>query len=465
MMYSPCDSRTSVGRVASDRFALSAAFGPATILLPLIVVAAFSLPVAAQDAVVSIEPVATSMVVEDIFVAQPPKPKAKPAAPAPAKKTPTADAKKPPAGASEPPAGTPPRPEPPRADLVPDLGLLAFRTPSLRLASVPNMLGDFFNQAGQIQAIGNSTAASDLALAGGGYRMKVAENNKALPMNRCYFMYNHFHNALEADADISTPGSEISSHVDRYTIGFERTFRDDLWSVDLRIPFAASQQFNSGGLAIEGGSVGNLQVTLKRLLALGDYGAVAAGLAIDAPTGSDITGQFMTTSFTMHNQAVHLAPYIGFLRAADDRLFCQGFLQLDVPMNGNRIDYTDTLFPPGTFGTFTEQTLLYADISAGYWLCRNPDASVITGLASILEFHYTTTLSDADVVAGSMVTPPPSFQFGNLQGRMDVTNVTVGLHSEWFGNTTLRVAGVFPLQDNLERPFDAEVVVSLNRYY
>ena len=464
-MYSPCDSRTSVGRVASDRFALSAAFWPAAILLSLIVVAAFSLPIAAQDAEISIEPVATSVVVEDIFVAQPPKPKAKPAAPAPAKKAPAADAKKPPRGASEPPAGIPPQPEPPRTDLVPDLGLLAFRTPSLRLASVPNMLGDFFNQAGQIQATDNLTTASDLALAGGGYRLKVAENNKALPMNRCYFMYNHFHNALEADTNIAAPGSEFSSHVDRYTIGLERTFRDDLWSVDLRIPFAASQQFNSGGLAIEGGSVGNLQVTLKRLLALGDYGAVAAGLAIDAPTGSDVTGQFTTTSFTMHNQAVHLAPYIGFLRAADDRLFCQGFLQLDVPMNGNQVDYTDTVFPPGTFGTFTEQTLLYADISAGYWLCRNPYANVITGLASILEFHYTTTLSDADVVAGSVATLPQTYQFGNLLGHVDVTNVTVGLHSEWFGNTTLRVAGVFPLHNNIERPFDAEVVVSLNLYH
>jgi len=47
---------------------------------------------------------------------------------------------------------------------------------------------------------------------------------------------------------------------------------------------------------------------------------------------------------------------------------------------------------------------------------------------------------------------------------MDVTNVTVGVHSELFGDTTLRVAGVFPLQDNVERPFDAELVVSLNLY-
>jgi len=327
------------------------------------------------------------------------------------------------------------------------------------------MLGDFFNQGGQVQATGNLTAVSDLAIAGGGYRLKVAENNKALPMNRCYFMYNHFHNALDADADISTPGSERSFSADRFTVGLERTFLDDLWSVDVRMPFAATQRIDSGSLAIEGGSVGNLQVTLKRLLASGEYGALAAGLAIDAPTGADVNGQFLTTNFTVHNEALHLAPYIGFLRVPNDRFFWQGFLQVDVPTNGNQIDFVDTGGPSsGTFGTYTEQTLLYADVSAGYWLYRNPYANVVTGLASLVEFHYTTTLSDADVVVGSVPTPPPTFQFGSLLGHMDVTNVTVGVHSELFGDTTLRVAGVFPLQDNVERPFDAELVVSLNLY-
>jgi hypothetical protein len=326
------------------------------------------------------------------------------------------------------------------------------------------MLGDFFNQGGQVQATSNQpTVGADLAIAGGGYRMKVAENNKALPMNRCYFMYNHFHNALGARADITAPESERNLSVDRFTIGLERTFRADLWSVDLRMPFSVSQRINSGGLAIESGSVGNLQVTLKRLLAMGDFGAVAAGLAIDAPTGSDVIGQFQTTSFAMHNEAVHLAPYVGFLRVPNDRFFWQGFLQVDVPTNGNQIDFVDTGFP-GTFGTFTEQTLLYADLSAGYWLYRNPYANVVTGLASIVEFHYTTTLSDADVFIGRASAASPTFQFGNLLGHVDVTNVTVGLNTELFGDTTFRVAGVFPLQSHLERPFDAEVVVSLNLY-
>jgi len=397
---------------------------------------------------------------ENFLLTQQPKPAAEPAVPAPAKNAPTADAKKPPLVDDEPEDDTA-QPEPPRRFLTPDLGLLAFHTPSQRLASVPNMLGDL-NQCGQIMAIGNNTVAADLPIAGGGYRLKVAENNKALPMNRSYFMYNHFHNAL--DVNVLTTGAARSLSVDRFTMGIERTFLNDLWSVDVRMPLVGSHQFSSGGLTMANSSAGNLQVTLKRLLAQGEYGAVAAGLAIDTPTGSDVAGQFDSTSFTMHNQAVHLAPYIGFLHVPDDRFFWQGFLQLDIPTNGNRIDFADTTFPPssGSFGTFTEQTLLYADVSAGYWLYRNHHAHVLTGFASVVEFHYTTTLSDADVIPAA--TAGPTFQFGSLLGNVDVTNVTVGLHTELFGETTLRVAGVFPLQDGAERPFDSEVVVSLNFY-
>lgn len=408
--------------------------------------------------------VVTPVVSEDVFFAQQPKPKTNPAPAAPPKKAVAADAKKPPRRDDEPADEPPPRPRPIRGDLIPDLGLLAFRAPSLRLASVPNMLGDFFSQGGQVTVAGNSNAFSSLPLAGGGRRLKIAENNKALPMNRCYFMYHHFHNAFDSDANTLAPGAEQSDSVDRFTIGLERTFLDDLWSVDVRMPFVDAYQFNSAGLSAEGGSIGDLSISLKRLLAGGPNGSLAAGLGIVMPTGSDVTGQVLTTSYTVHNQAVHLAPYVGLLRVPNDRFFWQGFLQLDIPTGGNRVDYVDTVLPAsGSFGTVTDQTLLHADLSAGYWLYRNSDACVVTGLASLAELHYTTTLSDADVVTG--VLGPNTYQFGNTFGRVDVMNATVGLHAELISNTTFRVSGAFPMQNNLEKPFDAEVNVSVNRYY
>ena len=84
-------------------------------------------------------------------------------------------------------------------------------------------------------------------------------------------------------------------------------------------------------------------------------------------------GAGTTTFFTVHNQAVHLMPYAGFLRAPDRRYFYQGFIQCDIPTNGNRIDYTDSI-DSGTIGILDEQNLLYLDFSAGLWLYRNENA-------------------------------------------------------------------------------------------
>jgi len=346
----------------------------------------------------------------------------------------------------------------------PPASMLASRGPILRLASVPNMLGDFFNQGGQVRMTGVVNALADMPLAGGGRRAKIAENNKALPMDRCYFMYHHFHNALEADPNTLLPGLARNFSVNRYTIGLEKRFLNDRWSIDVRMPFTEDYGWSPGKFAVAGGDIGNLSVTLKRLLAVSHTGAVAAGLMIDTPTGSDATCRAVTTNVTLHNDAVHLSPYVGFLRAPNNRLFYQGFLQVDVAANGNRVDYVDTgLLVSGTFGNLNEQTLLHADLSAGYWLYRNCCRRRMTGLAGIVEFHYTTALQNADVVPGSLA--GTNFQFGNLRNRFDLVNLTAGLHAELARRTTVRVAGAFPIATGPEKPFDAEVQVSVNRRF
>ncbi|MFH1918711.1 MAG: hypothetical protein ABIP48_02320 [Planctomycetota bacterium] len=394
--------------------------------------------------------------------AQPPN--AQPAAPTPQPQTDPADVEaQPPARpkADEPiePAAPPARPPAERFRRTSPP-----RSPILRLASVPNMLGDFFNQGGQLRATGNAVAVADLPIAGGGRRLKIAENNKALPMNRCYFMYHHFQNALDADPNLNVPGGGRAFSVDRYTVGVEKTFLCDRWSVDVRMPFSGEYGVTTGNFAVQGGEIGNLAITLKRLLVANECGAVAAGLGVDVPTGSDVSGRFGQVDFTLHNNAVHLSPYVGFLSVPSPRLFCLGFAQLDVAANGNRVDYFDNQQrEPGQFGRLTEQTLLYLDVSTGYWLYRNPCACGLTGLASLVEFHYTTALDDADLVNSTV--SGTGFQFGNRLNRIDVVDLTVGLHAEICRNTTVRVAGAFPLNDTPEKPFDAEIHVSVNRRF
>ena len=152
----------------------------------------------------------------------------------------------------------------------------------VRLARAPNMFGDslrptaslvFRDQTGQLGSNLN------LMLAGGG-SYNVAENNKALPMDRVFFQYNGFANALP-----SHPGGQTSLHM--YSLGFEKTFFDGLWSIDLRMPFNSGLAFNSNSLSSDSGNVGNLSMFLKGLLYKDESLAISSGFGIGLPTGSD----------------------------------------------------------------------------------------------------------------------------------------------------------------------------------
>jgi hypothetical protein len=330
----------------------------------------------------------------------------------------------------------------------------AVRRSRFRLASVPNMLGDTFPSAGLVFA-GGAPAGADVGLAGGARRMKIAENNKALPMDRIIFMYNHFNTALAADEDVfAAPGPQRFS-VERFTVGFEKTFGDGLWSVDVRMPFTNEYNFDSATFDISGGHIGNLAVSLKRLLYEADDVAVAGGLGIDLPTGSDVVGAFPGSSFTVHNDAVFLMPYLGLLATPGDRTFIHAFAQLDVVANGNRVDVAGVV--PFS-GTQTDQTLLYLDASVGRWLYRNPSADYVTGLAALVELHYTSTLKDEDRFG------TPVILFTQPSNRRDILNLTFGLHGE-IAQTDVRVGAVFPLRDKPDRLFSSEVQVQVNRRF
>jgi hypothetical protein len=353
-----------------------------------------------------------------------------------------------------------PEADTPEAELQPPLRTrlvrlqpAAARRSRFRLASVPNMFGDTFPSAGLVFA--SQTAFADVGLAGGARRMKIAENNKALPMDRIIFMYNHFNTALAADeAAFAAPGPQRFS-VERFTIGFEKTFGDGLWSVDLRMPFTNEYNFDSATFDISGGHVGNLAVSLKRLMYEADYYAVAGGLGIDLPTGSDVVGTFPGSSFTVHNDAVFLMPYLGLLATPGDRTFVHAFAQLDVVASGNRVDVAGVV--PFS-GTQTDQTLLYLDASVGHWLYRNPSADYLTGLAALVELHYTSTLQDGDRLgAGGILFTQPS-------NRRDILNLTFGLHGQ-IAQTDVRVGAVFPLRDKPDRLFSSEIQVQVNRRF
>ena len=339
--------------------------------------------------------------------------------------------------------------------------------PSPRLAGVPNMFGDFFNLGGDLVAtdpIGIATAP--LPLAGASRRVKVAENNKALPMDRVHFMYNHFHDALDYNAlgFPGGPGRRVFS-VNRFTIAAEKTLMNGLYSVEVRMPFTSEADFNVEFFGISGGDIGNLAVLFKRLLWQTRTSAAVIGLAIDLPTGSDVDGFVNELDYTVYNEAVHLGPFAGLLWAPDRRRFAHAFLQVDVPASSNSIDFYDNVqLLGGRLGNLPEQTAMYLDVGAGYWLYRNRRAPRLTGVAALLEVHYATALTDASL---RTITSPSltTLRFGNSANRVDEVNLTVGLHAEYARNTLFRVAGVFPLRDDDDRSFGSEVQVQVERRF
>ena len=339
-----------------------------------------------------------------------------------------------------------------------------------RLASLPDMFGDSFARGGVLTATNTLplvTNTTDVLLAGGSRGLKVAEHNKAIPMNRAYLAYNHFHNAAESriEAPPSPPVTDSLS-IDCWTLGLESRFADGLWSLEVQMPFTGDLDvIDPAGLAeSHSGQIGNLSAILKRLVYYDPQTSVVVGLGVEAPTGSDFSSRTAVVSYLISNDAVHLHPYLGVLRSPNDSLFFHGFLQLDVATHGNLVTFDDTTGPGNVAGRFNDQTLLYADVGGGYWFWHDPCAGPVTGLAALIEVHYTTTLNDTDTLFATPVGVGGGghvMDLTNPANRVDVVNLTAAVHAELAQYTSLRVGGIVPLRDPDDRFFDAEVAVQL----
>jgi len=336
---------------------------------------------------------------------------------------------------------------------------LAFLT-----ARAPNIFGHFFNIGGSIKVSSSSeyVTPNDIPLAGACGRLSVAENNNALPQDRVYFLYNHFQNAMVAGSSFANPGG-TDLPVDRYVVGFEKTYCCGLWSVEMRMPFAGQVEYLDPNASVDGGQIGNAAFIAKRVLRRTDVGVIAAGLGVDSPTGSKARGESSGFEYLVHNEAVHLHPFLALSVDPPSGLFCQAFVQVDVPLNGNWIDGQWAGSPVG-LGNWTEQPLFHVDLALGRWLIRNCQGAFLTGLASIVEFHYISTLSDANLLE-YRPNPYTAFSFGNAANRVDLADLTVGLHAEFNQSLVCRVGGVFPLKTGDDRAFDAEVQVQVERRF
>jgi hypothetical protein len=316
------------------------------------------------------------------------------------------------------------------------------------LAAAPNMIGDFFG--------GGIYFQGDLVSNAGGDRpFKLSDNWQPLPTDRLYFNYHHF-NAVTTGVNNAFVGTSHAAF-DRYTMGIEKSFFDGLLSLDFRAPYASAldatqvQNFTAGPL--QNTEFGNVGLATKLLLFSRERFALSGGAGMTFPTGDDYRLFDMSgvEIASLQNESVHWQPFLGFVATPGGRLFLQGVMQLDIDVNGNPA----TINGVGA-GRIQSQTLLYSDVSMGYWVYENPNALILSGIAPLVELHYTTAVQDTDALFG---------EFTNVFNRQDYLNLTGGLAFAIGQQSYLTFATAMPLRSFPDRGFDAETGIQYVRRY
>jgi hypothetical protein len=344
------------------------------------------------------------------------------------------------------------------------------------LSASPNMIGDFASSGGNIilqqrpviqsQPFGRytQTAAPSISIAGGDRVFKIAEDDNPFPQDRVFFDYNHYVNAL-------TDVHSNSQNLDRFTLGVEKTFFDGRCSIEARVPFvgglAPTQSLESGAGVMEA-EIGDVPLVVKAILWKWDHAILAAGVAVTLPTakGASLVDTTGTELVRLDNNAVHVGPILGLSWQPDDRWFVEGFVQADFDTRGN-----DAFMESGTsltpIGTLYDQNLLFADLSVGYWIYKNSEATWITALAPTLELHSTMAMQSPNPVTGTTTTVNTQniATLGAINNGWDVLDLTAGIHFQLGTKSNLTVAGSAPLLGGDNRSFDAEFIVQFNRYF
>lgn len=331
---------------------------------------------------------------------------------------------------------------------------------SLRGATTPEMMGDFFGPGAAPSVFSRNYDTYYTPVPSAGYslgRMKLAENNSPIPRDRVFFNYSHFTGVPLASQPIS---------VNRYSPGFEKTFLDGLCSFEMRTPFGSTldNDILANGLTSDNQfQFGNLFLALKGVLIQHNNWLVTAGSSILLPTAADtrVIDPISREEFLrFDNKSTHIMPFIGGAYIPSDRLFAQWMVQCDIDANGNPVIATNNS-QQTKIGTLQDFTLLYTDLSVGYWLYKAGyrQQKMVTGIAPIAELHYNRSLTTADSVSDG------NNQINQVISDFDNVNIQVGLIFNIRNNSRLGFGYATPLGNSFDRVFDKEFRVTFNRYF
>ncbi len=298
---------------------------------------------------------------------------------------------------------------------------------------------------------------------GGAGRMKIAENTSPMPRDRLIFDYGYFDNVPLA------PGG---ANVNRFFLGFEKTFLDGWMSFELKAPMAStvnSTMVQGATVNDRSGEFGNLALAVKTLLMQTETWAISGGLQIGLPTADDTSAVLPdgTPLLTIRNDAVHLGPFFGALWTPNERLFSQGFLQCDVASTGNAVLINHDGCRLSEVGRLNDATLLTLDWGIGYWALRNScPQHALTGLALTAELHWNRSLQNADsVAAGSWAINCGGDAGSANTGEINVLDLTLGCHLALRQNTIVTCGYAIPMDTGGEQPFDGEFRMMVNHHF
>ncbi|RUL88362.1 hypothetical protein [Tautonia sociabilis] len=262
--------------------------------------------------------------------------------------------------------------------------------------------------------------------------IKLSENQSPAPRSRLIYQFN-FYNDVNGTVNqrFGAPISDIRIY--RHVFGFERAFLDQMASFGMRLPLDTvtgdSPLPNIGRTST---ALGNLELFAKYVL-YRDLEAgrlLSTGLSVSPNTGPR---RFAGADYLQPSNSTTIQPFVGGIFTAG-RFFAQGFLSIQVPFDTNDV------------------TLLYNDYAFGYFLYRAQEPGRwLTAITPIFEVHVNTPLNHRGVRIDDPV------------GIPDFVNLTYGAAFDLGRRARFLAAIVTPVTG--PRPFDLEVLASLNVYY
>ena len=292
---------------------------------------------------------------------------------------------------------------------------------------------------------------------GGGVvgRQKIADNTSPLPQDRLLFGYSYFHNV---------PLNDNGVNVSRFTPGFEKTFLGGLASIEMKMPMAVtldSTIVQDGSTDTSNDEFGNLHTTLKGVLFSHGGWAFSSGVTVTAPTASDVRLVMPDGSdlVEIRNNSVHLMPFFSSLWIPSPRFYAQGFLQYDIDTNGCPVSINADGNGLVDAGRVNDVTYQYMDLGVGYWLQQANPYFGVPGVALTSEIHWNKSLQETDVISSG------NFRIGDYSSNIETWDLTVGAHVQFPSNWTVTAAYIAPLGGGMDRQFDGEFRLMLNRRF